>query len=139
MTDAQPHRPVHRVAVEVIARHPSHLAALITARGRATRRSGGQDNGELLPDFAVAGVEDYVLRIGIDADQPRDLAVNTGFFFRFRTAACTIDSPKSMAPPGTVQFRLSDRRMSKTSPAALVTTTLTDGTGLLAAGAAGSS
>ena len=30
MTDAQPHRPVHRVAVKVIARHPSHLAALIT-------------------------------------------------------------------------------------------------------------
>ena len=28
MTDAQPHRPVHRVAVKVIARHPPHLAAL---------------------------------------------------------------------------------------------------------------
>jgi ATP-dependent exoDNAse (exonuclease V) alpha subunit len=44
MTDAQPHRPVHRVAVKVIARHPPHLAALITARRRATRRAGGQDN-----------------------------------------------------------------------------------------------
>jgi ATP-dependent exoDNAse (exonuclease V) alpha subunit len=57
MTDAQPHRPVHRVAVKVIARHPPHLAALITARRRATRRAGGQDNGKLLPDFAVAGVK----------------------------------------------------------------------------------
>lgn len=53
MTDAQPHRPVHRVAVKVIARHPPHLAALSTARRRATRRAGGQDNGKLLPGFAV--------------------------------------------------------------------------------------
>jgi len=82
MIDAQPHRPVHQVAVKVIAWHPPHLAALITARRRATRRAGGQDNGKLLPDFAVAGVKDHVLRIGIDADQPRDLAVNTGLFFR---------------------------------------------------------
>jgi hypothetical protein len=39
MTDAQPHRPVHRVAVKGIARHPPHLAALITAGRRATRRA----------------------------------------------------------------------------------------------------
>ena len=31
MIDAQPHRPVHQVAVKVIARHSAHLAALITA------------------------------------------------------------------------------------------------------------
>jgi len=55
------------------------------------------------------------------------------------TAACVIDSPRSIAPPGTAQFWLSDRRMSKTSPAAFVTITLTDGTRLVAAGAAGSS
>jgi hypothetical protein len=61
MTDAQPHRPVHRVAVKVIARHPPHLAALSTARRRATCRAGGQDNGKLLPDFAVAGVKDHAL------------------------------------------------------------------------------
>lgn len=82
MTDTQPHRPVHRVAVKVIARHPPHLAALITARRRAARRAGGQDDGELLPDFAVAGVEDHVLRVNVDADQPGDLALNTGLFFR---------------------------------------------------------
>ena len=36
-----------------------------------------------------------------------------------RTAACTIDSPRSIAPPGTAQLSLSDRRISNTSPAAL--------------------
>ena len=50
--------------------------------------------------------------------------------FVSRTAACIIDSPRSMEPPGTAQFWLSERRMSKTSPAALVTTTLTHGTRL---------
>jgi len=43
------------------------------------------------------------------------------------------------APPGTVQLSLSDRRTSNTSPAALLTTTLTDGTRLFASGADGSS
>ena len=49
-----------------------------------------------------------------------------------RTAACTIDSPRSIAPPGTAQLSLSERRISNTSPAELVTTTLTDGTRLFA-------
>jgi hypothetical protein len=50
---------------------PTRTSAL-----RAIRRAGGQDNGKLLPDFAVAGVKDHLLRIGIDPDQPSDLAVN---------------------------------------------------------------
>ena len=56
-----------------------------------------------------------------------------------RTAAWTIDSPRSIAPPGTAQLSLSDRRIIKTSPASLTTTTLTEGTRLFAFGAAGSS
>ena len=56
-----------------------------------------------------------------------------------RTAACTIDSPRSIAPPGTAQLSLSDRRISNTSPASLITTTLTEGTRLFAFGASGSS
>ena len=56
-----------------------------------------------------------------------------------RTAACIIDSPRSIAPPGSAQLSLSDRRISSTSPASLVTTTLTDGTMLFTAGASGSS
>jgi hypothetical protein len=56
-----------------------------------------------------------------------------------RTAACTIDSPKSIAPPGSAQLSLSERRISSTSPAALVTTTLTDATMLFTVGASGSS
>jgi hypothetical protein len=57
--------------------------------------------------------------------------------FASRTAACTIDSPRSMAPPGTAQLWLSERRMSKTSPTRLVTTTLTEGTRLFAEGRGG--
>ena len=44
-----------------------------------------------------------------------------------------------MAPPGTAQFPLSVRRISRISPASFATTTLTDGTRLVAVGAAGSS
>jgi len=53
------------------------------------------------------------------------------------TAACTIDSPRSIAPPGTAHFWLSERRISSTSPSLFVTTTLTDGTRLVALGASG--
>jgi hypothetical protein len=50
---------------------PTRTSAL-----RAISRAGGQDNGKLLLDFAVAGVKGHVLRIGIDPGQPGDLAVN---------------------------------------------------------------
>jgi hypothetical protein len=133
MTDAQPHRPVHRVAVPVIARHPPHVAALITAGRRAARRAGGQDNGKLLPEFTVAGVKDHVLGTGRDAGQPGDLTVDTGFFFRLPDGRLhhrftRVDGAAGHRPVLAVR-----------TPAALVTTTLTDGTRLLAAGAAGSS
>ena len=55
------------------------------------------------------------------------------------TAASTMDSPRSIAPPGTAQLSLSERRIIKTSPSSLTTTTFTEGTMLLAFGAVGSS
>ena len=48
-------------------------------------------------------------------------------------------APRSIAPPGNVQLPLSERRMSRISPASLATATFTDGTMLVASGALGSS
>jgi hypothetical protein len=56
-----------------------------------------------------------------------------------RTAACTSDSPRSIAPPGNAQLPLSLRRISSSSPASLTTTTFAEGTTVFAGGAAGSS
>ncbi len=36
--------------------------------GRAADGTGGEDDREFLADLAVAGVEDHVLRVGVDAD-----------------------------------------------------------------------
>ena len=103
MTDAQPHRPIHRVAAKIILRHPPHLAALVTRCRRSTSSARGQENGELLPRLAVAGVQDHVLRIGIDPDQSRDRAVNAGLFLGLpdRPPAPSIprDQSRRRAPP----------------------------------------
>src|SRR5262245_26693226 len=82
MTYAQHHRPVHRVSTKIIPRHPPYLAALITARRRTASNPSSQENRELLPCLPVAGVQDHVLGVGVDADQPSDLAVNTSLLFR---------------------------------------------------------
>ena len=100
---------------------------------------GGEDDGELLAALAVAGVEDPVPGVGVDADQSGDLAGDPGFLPGLPEAAWATDSPRSMAPPGTAQLPLSERRMSRISPASLATMTLTEGTRLLAGGAVGSS
>src|SRR5260221_10476340 len=55
-----------------------------------------------------------------------------------RMAAWGRDSPMSTTPPGSAQLSLSVRRISRTSPTSLVTTTLTDGTMRRACGASGS-
>ena len=54
-------------------------------------------------------------------------------------AAWRTDSFSSMAPPGSAQFSLSVRRISKIAPSSRATTTDTAGTRLLGSGAAGSS
>jgi hypothetical protein len=41
---------------------------------------GGEDDRELLPGFAVAGVEDHMPGAGVDPDQPGDLTADAGFF-----------------------------------------------------------
>jgi hypothetical protein len=56
-----------------------------------------------------------------------------------RTPACDIDSPRSIAPRGTAQLSLSERRIKRRFPSSFSTTTFTDGTMLFAAGASGSS
>jgi hypothetical protein len=144
---------------QALPRRWAHVQG-VAARARNLAPALGQDAGMLeaaawlhdigyLPELATTGLHGLdgarYLRdvqlpgVGVDPDQPGDLALDPGFLPGLRTAACTIDSPRSIAPPGTAQLSLSERRISKTSPAPLTTTTLTEGARLLAAGAAGSS
>jgi hypothetical protein len=44
--------------------------------------AGGEDDGELLPCLAVAGVEDHVLGVGVDPHDAGDRAVDVGFLER---------------------------------------------------------
>jgi hypothetical protein len=51
------------------------------ARGwLAADRAGGEDDGELLTCFAVAGVEDDVAGVGVDANQAGQLDLDAGLF-----------------------------------------------------------
>ena len=52
----------------------------LLGRRLAADRAGGQNDGELLADLTVAGVEDHVPGIGVDAGDASDLAVDAGFF-----------------------------------------------------------
>ena len=80
MLDSQPHRGIHLIGADLSKRDPPDFGCL-AARGRqAPGRVGSEDDGELLADLAVAGIEHHVLRVGVDADQAGDLAVDAGLF-----------------------------------------------------------
>ena len=77
---SHPHGAVHVQAEDLLPRRPEHLTGF-AARGRcAAGRAGGEQDGEFLPGLAVAGVEDDVLGVGVDPDQTRYLAVDSGLF-----------------------------------------------------------
>ena len=53
---------------------PADLCGLLAWRGDSRDWPSGQDDGELLAGLAVAGVQDHVQGIGVDADRAGDLA-----------------------------------------------------------------
>jgi hypothetical protein len=69
VTDAKPHRGVHRQGVDVGQGRPPDVGRFAASRGLAAGGAGGQDDGELLADLAVAGVD--VPEIGLHAGAAR--------------------------------------------------------------------
>ena len=78
-------------------------------------------------------------RVGVDPGQAGDLAVDAGLLPGLPDGGLGQRLTDVDAPPGSAQLSLSERRISRISPASLVTATLTEGTILFAAGASGSS
>lgn len=72
MVNPHPHRPVHRKADQLGSVFPVNLSAFAGGRRRPADGTGGEDDRELLPRFSVAGVQDDVPRVGVDADRARD-------------------------------------------------------------------
>ena len=79
VTDAQPHRGIHRQGIDVVQGRPPDVGRFAASGRLAAGGAGGQDDGELLADLAVAGIEDHVPGVGVDAGQPGDLAGEAGF------------------------------------------------------------
>jgi hypothetical protein len=78
----QSHRPVHPVSLQAHQAAPTGPGRLIIGKGWPPA-PGGQHDGELLPDLAVAGVEDAVARVGVDAEQAGDLALGSALLKGF--------------------------------------------------------
>src|SRR3989442_15497944 len=78
--DATLHRRVHPQRAELGLRHPADACALAAGRWRAPGRSTAEEDREFLACLAVAGVEDDVLGIGVDAEHVEDLAVDARLF-----------------------------------------------------------
>jgi hypothetical protein len=79
VVDPFPHGLVHRVPGQVWRMNPTDLAGF-RARGRLPGDGpGGQDDAEFAAYLVVAGVVDHVTGVGVEAGQPVDLAVDTGF------------------------------------------------------------
>src|SRR6266545_903611 len=76
--DAHPHGAVHREGAHRVPADPADLAGLVAGGGCTAERAGGEDDGELLSYLAVAGVEDHVARVGVDADQSGHLDLDAG-------------------------------------------------------------
>ena len=68
MLDALAHRWVHLHAGYGCGRNPLRLGRLVARPQLAAYWRGSEDDRELLPDLAVAGVADHVVRIGVDAE-----------------------------------------------------------------------
>jgi len=77
-----PHRPVHLIARYVAGLDPARLGGLAAHRELAARGDRGQHDRELLPDLAVAGVQDHVPRVGVDPRQAGDLALDAALLPR---------------------------------------------------------
>src|SRR5690349_5745472 len=73
MIDPQAHRWMHGQPVDLAGRDPCDLARFVARGGPTGDRAGGVHDGELLPDLAVAGVQNDVAGVGVDADQAGDL------------------------------------------------------------------
>ena len=82
VVDPDSHRAIHRVITYLGSGHPSYLARFAAWCRLAAQRSGGKDDGKLLAGFAVAGVEDHVLGVGVDSDDSGNLAFDAGLFAR---------------------------------------------------------
>ena len=69
--------------------------------------AAGEHDRELLTDLVVAGVVEDVFRIGVDADETGDLAVDAGFFLRLayaglRERLAQVDSTTGEGPVAVV-------------------------------------
>jgi hypothetical protein len=80
--DSQPHRPVHPQLADRRSADPHDFPGLAAGGRLPAGWACGEHHGELLAYLTVAGVEDDVLGVGVDADQSRDAAVDTGLFLR---------------------------------------------------------
>src|SRR5262249_21126105 len=78
VVDAQLHGAVHLEARNLAGRYPADLQRLAAGGERAADRACGEHDGELLACLAVAGVEDDVSRVGVDADQAHYFDLDAG-------------------------------------------------------------
>jgi hypothetical protein len=100
---------------------------------------GGRDDAELAAHLVVGGVVDHVARVGVDAGEAGDLAVDSGLLESLADPGGTdgltyLDGSAGQCPSAVVV-----RRMSRITPSSRATPTESAGTMLLGSGAAGSS
>ena len=92
-----------------------------------------------LPGFAVAGVQDDVAGVGVDPDEARDFAGDAGFLAGFADGRLDDGLAEVDGAAGNGPVVVVGSLDQQDLAGVVVTTTLTDGTRLLAFGAAGSS
>jgi hypothetical protein len=83
VVDTGAHGWMHLEVVDLFGLDPADLAGFAAGGRFAAGGACGEDDGELLAGFSVAGVEDDVAGVGVDADEPGDFAVDSGFFEGF--------------------------------------------------------
>src|SRR4051794_19715153 len=81
MLDPKTHGRAHFQFCQLLAGDPEDFAGFFTRRGCSTDWTGGDQDAELLPGFAVARVEGDMRGVGVDPDETGYLAVDSGLFF----------------------------------------------------------
>jgi len=79
VTESEPLRVVHGQFIDFLWWHEPELRGLVGDGESAVDDAGGEADVELSADFAVR-IGDDVLRVGVRADQTRDLHVQAGLF-----------------------------------------------------------
>src|SRR5262245_10862699 len=80
--DPHAHRPIHRKRQHIIRRDPTNLQRLVANRQPPADSAGGENDRELLTHLVVAGVNDHVPWIGVDAHKSGDLSLDARLFER---------------------------------------------------------